>query len=235
MLISGVQPFTLLDYPDKVAAIIFTPGCNMRCRFCHNKEFVLPEEIKKMRPSFISEKTILNFLSTRKGKLDGLVISGGEPTIQPDLKQFIIKVREMGFLVKLDTNGNLPNVLKDLVHEKLVDYVAMDVKTTLTNYTELVGNMADPVKIKESIDFLKENLVSYEFRATMIEDIHTEQIVNEMAQLLAGAHTLYIQTFRPEVTLDPAFKKKKSLPQETIEHYTAIFRAHKIAHVASRQ
>lgn len=234
MLISGVQPFTLLDYPDKVAAIIFTPGCNMRCRFCHNKEFVLPEEIKKMRPSFIAEKTILNFLSTRKGKLDGLVISGGEPTIQPDLKQFIIKVREMGFLVKLDTNGNLPDVLKDLVHEKLIDYVAMDVKTTLERYNNLVGNMANPQKVKESIDFLKKGSVSYEFRSTMIDGEHTEDVIRNMATLLHGAETLYLQTFRPEVTLDPLFESKRPLSQSVMESYAKIFKDQEITHVAIR-
>lgn len=235
MLISGVQPFTLLDYPDKVAAIIFTPGCNMRCRFCHNKEFVLPEEIKKMRPSFISEKTILNFLSTRKGKLDGLVISGGEPTIQPDLKQFIIKVRAMGFLVKLDTNGNLPHVLKDLVQEKLVDYVAMDVKTIPDRYKDLVGEMANPQMIQQSIDLLKEGTVTYEFRTTMIEGEHSENAVREMAKLLGGSEALYLQTFRPEVTLDPAFQNKKPLSQKIMQTYAKIFRENNIAHVDIRQ
>lgn len=234
MLISGVQPLTLLDYPDKVAAIIFTPGCNMRCRFCHNKEFVLPEEIQKMRPSFISEKTILNFLRSRIGKLDGLVISGGEPTVQPDLKEFIIKVREMGFLVKLDTNGNLPDVLRSLVHEKLIDYVAMDVKTTLNRYKDLVGNMANPEKIKESIDFLKKGSVSYEFRTTMIDGEHTEDVVYEMATLLHGADTLYLQTFRPEVTLDPLFESKKPLTQSVMESYVKIFKERGIKNVAIR-
>ncbi len=235
MLISGVQPLTLLDYPDKVAAIIFTPGCNMRCRFCHNKEFVLPEEIQKMRPSFISEKTILNFLNSRRGKLDGLVISGGEPTIQPDLKQFITKVRDMNFLVKLDTNGNLPDVLKDLVHEKLVDYVAMDVKTTLDRYKDLVGNMAHPENIKESIDFLKKGSVAYEFRTTMIDGEHTEDVVREMATLLREADTLYLQTFRPEVTLDPLFESKKPLSQETLHSYRTIFKEFGIKNIAIRQ
>lgn len=235
MLISGVQPLTLLDYPDKVAAIIFTPGCNMRCRFCHNKEFVLPEEITKLRPSFISEKTILNFLRSRVGKLDGLVISGGEPTIQPDLKQFIVKVRDMDFLVKLDTNGNLPDILKDLVREKLIDYVAMDVKTTLDRYKNLVGNMADPHKIEESIDFLKRGSVPYEFRTTMIDGEHTEDVVREMAMLLSGADTLYLQTFRPEVTLDPAFEKKKPLSPTAMDTYIKIFQEHGIKNVAIRQ
>ena len=224
MLISGVQPFTLLDYPGKVAAIIFTPGCNMRCRFCHNKEFVLPEEIKKITPSFISEKAVLNFMKSRVGKLDGLVISGGEPTVQPDLAQFIQKVRDMGFLVKLDTNGNLPQILKKLVTEKLVDHVAMDVKTTPDRYMELVGDLAKPENIIESINFLKEGHVTYEFRTTMIDGVHTKEIVDEMAKLLRGSDKLYLQTFRPEVTLDPEFEKKKPISQAQMNEYVAIFK-----------
>jgi len=224
MLISGVQKFTMLDYPKKVAAIIFTPGCNMRCGFCHNKEFVLPEEIKKMRPSFIPEKAVLNFLERRKGKLDGIVISGGEPTVQPDLRQFIQKVREMGFLVKLDTNGNLPDVIKNLVNDKLVDYVAMDVKTTLDNYEGLVGKMANPQNIKENINFLKQGSVPYEFRTTVIDEIHTNEIIKEMAELMRGADKLYLQKFRPETTLDPEFENKKPLSNKKMQEYIKIFK-----------
>ncbi|MFA5986483.1 MAG: anaerobic ribonucleoside-triphosphate reductase activating protein [Parcubacteria group bacterium] len=235
MLISGVQPFTLLDYPDKVAAIIFTPGCNMRCRFCHNKEFVLPQEIVKLRPSFISEKTILNFLRSRKGKLDGLVISGGEPTVQPDLKEFIKKVRALGYLVKLDTNGNLPDVLISLIKEHLVDYVAMDVKTTPQRYKELAGDLANPKNIVKSINLLKKNSVPYEFRTTVIDGVHTEEIVKEMAQLLEGSDKLYLQTFRPEVTLDPAFEKKKPLSQEKMNTFVDIFKKADIKIVDIRQ
>lgn len=223
MLISGIQPFTLLDYPDKVAAIIFTPGCNMRCRFCHNKEFVLPEEIAKIRKSFIAEKTVLNFLRSRKGKLDGVVISGGEPTVQPDLRQFITKVRAMGFLVKLDTNGNLPDVLKNLVKDKLVDYVAMDVKTTPDRYKALVGDLAHPDKVVESIIFLKKNRVPYEFRTTLMAGEHTPKVIKDMAELLAGADTLYLQTFRPETTLDPTFGEKNPIAATTVNRYVDIF------------
>lgn len=223
MLISGIQPFTLLDYPDKVAAIIFTPGCNMRCRFCHNKEFVLPEEIAKIRTSFIAEKTILNFLRSRKGKLDGVVISGGEPTVQPNLRQFIEKVRAMGFLVKLDTNGNLPDVLKSLVKDRLVDYVAMDVKTTPDRYKALVGDMANPDSVVKSIAFLKKNHVPYEFRTTLIAGEHTPKVIKDMADLLAGADTLYLQTFRPETTLDPAFEEKGFIAETTVNRYANIF------------
>jgi pyruvate formate lyase activating enzyme len=235
MLISGVQKFTMLDYPEKVAAIIFTPGCNMRCGFCHNKEFVLPEEIKKLRPSFIPEKAVLNFLESRRGKLDGVVISGGEPTVQPDLRQFIQKVRELGFLVKLDTNGNLPNIMKGLVNDGLVDYVAMDVKTTLENYEELVGKMVNPNNIKESIEFLKQGTVPYEFRTTVIDGIHTEEIIKEMSELVSGADKLYLQKFRPETTLNPEFENKKPISSEKMQKYIQIFQGANIQEVDIRQ
>jgi len=234
MLISGVQKFTMLDYPGKIAAIIFTPGCNMRCGFCHNKEFVLPEEIKKLRPSFVPEKAVLNFLEGRKERLDGLVISGGEPTVQPDLKEFITKVRKMGFLIKLDTNGNLPDVLKDLVHENLVDYVAMDVKTTPEKYQSLVGNMVHPDKILESIKFLKQGTVEYEFRTTIIDEVHTTDIIKEMAKLLNGSDKLYLQKFRPATTLDPKFENKKPVSEDVLNKYVKIFKDTNLKEVGIR-
>lgn len=235
MLISGVQKFTMLDYPEKIAAIIFTPGCNMRCGFCHNKEFVLPKEIKKIKPSFIPQKAVLNFLESRKGKLDGVVISGGEPTVQPNLKQFINKVREMGFLVKLDTNGNLPDVLKDLVNNGLLDYVAMDVKTTLANYESLVGNLVKPDNIKESINFLKKGSVPYEFRTTVIDEIHTNELIKEMAELMRGADKLYLQKFRPETTLNPQFENRKPVSNKQMQEFIEICEKTNIKKVDLRQ
>ncbi len=225
----------MLDYPEKIAAIIFTPGCNMRCGFCHNKEFVLPEEIKKIKPSFIPEEAVLNFLESRKGKLDGVVISGGEPTVQSDLQQFIQKVRRMGFLVKLDTNGNLPDVLKNLVNDGLLDYVAMDVKTTLNNYEDLVGKMANPQDIKESLNFLKQGTVPYEFRTTVIDGIHTDDVIKEMAELMRGADKLYLQKFRPETTLDPEFGNKKPIANKQLQKYIQIFQDADIQDVDIRQ
>lgn len=235
MLISGVQQFTLLDYPDKVAAIIFTPGCNMRCRFCHNKEFVLPEEIEKLRPSFIPENAVLNFLKSRQGKLDGLVISGGEPLAQPDIREFIEKVRAMNYLIKIDTNGNLPDILKSLVNDGLVDYVAMDAKTTLENYQDLSGKLANPKNVGESIAFLKEGSVPYEFRTTIIDGVHTDSVIHEMAELLRNADKLYLQKFRPETTLDPEFEKKKPISDQKMHEYIEIFKNANIKEVDIRK
>ena len=128
MQLSAIKKSTLLDYPGKLATIIFTPGCNLRCRFCHNPEFVLPEELEKIRHDFIGEEVFFRFLQTRVGFLDGVVICGGEPTIHKDLPEFCQKIKNLGFLVKLDTNGSNPEMLELLLEQKLVDYIAMDIK-----------------------------------------------------------------------------------------------------------
>ena len=177
----------------------------------------------------------MNFLESRKGKLDGVVISGGEPTVQPNLKQFINKVREMGFLVKLDTNGNLPDVLKDLVNNGLLDYVAMDVKTTLANYESLVGNLVKPDNIKESINFLKKGSVPYEFRTTVIDEIHTNELIKEMAELMRGADKLYLQKFRPETTLNPQFENRKPVSNKQMQEFIEICEKTNIKKVDLRQ
>ena len=185
MIISGIQRFTLLDFPGKIACIVFTGGCNYRCGFCHNPEFVLPEELAKLSKSFIPEVAALNFLKKRRGMLEGVVISGGEPTIMPDLEDFIMKVRDLGFAVKLDSNGNRPEVLRSLIDKGLVDYIAMDFKTSLPDYRSLVGQWADEMKLRESIELLKQGDVDYEFRTTLIREVHTPEILKIMSKTLA--------------------------------------------------
>lgn len=206
MIISGIQKFTLLDFPGKVACIIFTGGCNMRCRFCHNPEFVLPEELAKLQGNFISEEAVFNFLRERQGTLEGVVISGGEPTIMPDLDEFVAKVKDLGFLVKLDTNGNHPQVLYQLIGKGLVDYIAMDFKMSLSEYVALAGPGADVARIAQSIAFLKAGKVDYEFRTTLIREFHTPEILAEMQGTLRGAKRWCLQPFRSGVTLDPALR-----------------------------
>lgn len=205
MFLSGIQPFTLLDYPEHIACIAFTPGCNMRCSFCHNPEFVLPEMLVKLKNTFISDDTFLKFLDSRVGLLDGVVVSGGEPTMQVDLINFLQKIKDKGFLVKLDTNGNKPDVLKEVLNKSLVDYIAMDVKTSLSQYVDLTGKRTNTESIKESIQLIKSSKVLYEFRTTLIKDIHTDTVLKEMADLVSGAKQYFLQTFRPSHTLDPAF------------------------------
>jgi len=224
MIISGIQKFTLLDFPGKIACIIFTGGCNYRCKFCHNPEFVLPEELRKISQNFIPEVAVLNFLKGRKGLLQGVVITGGEPTIMPDLEAFIVKVRALGFAVKLDSNGNHPEVLRTFIEKKLMDYIAMDFKTSLPEYQKLVGTGADEKKILESIDLLKEGKVDYEFRSTLIREIHTQEILEAMKETLKGAKRLYLQTFRSGITLDPSFKNLHPFSGDEMEATAQLFR-----------
>ncbi len=224
MLISGIQKLTLLDFPEKTACIIFTPGCNFRCGYCHNPEFVLPEKILELKNSFIPEEIFFNFLKQRKDLLDGVVISGGEPTIMPDLLSFMSKVKEMGFLVKLDTNGNRPTLLQKAIDNKLVDYIAMDVKTSLEEYPKLVGPVVKPNNIAESVRILVKNEVDYEFRSTLIKEIHSNTTLNQMSSLLQGARRLYLQTFRPGHTLKAEFQTFHPFSKQEMENVSFIFK-----------
>jgi pyruvate formate lyase activating enzyme len=152
------------------------------------------------------------------------VITGGEPTIMPDLEAFIIKVRNLGFAVKLDTNGNRPEVLRDLIEKGLIDYVAMDFKTDLPQYQSLVGKWADEKKLLESIDILKEGKVDYEFRTTLVREVHTREILEAMCETMKGTKRLYLQTFRNGITLDPSFKGFHSFSLDEMEEITTLFR-----------
>lgn len=223
MKLSAIQRFTILDYPDKVACIAFTPGCNMRCGFCHNPEFVLPEKIAELQADFIAEETFFNFLDKRRGLLEGVVVSGGEPTIWQDLSEFFRRIKEKGFATKLDTNGNHPKMLQKLLEEKLVDYVAMDVKTSLSEYSKLVGGGAKAENIEASINLLKSAGIPYEFRTTLIKEIHTEEVLKDMEQLLAGAERYYLQVFRPGHTLNPIFATYHSFSVEEMKKLSERF------------
>lgn len=216
MLLSGIQQSTLLDYPDKTACIVFTPGCNFRCGFCHNPEFVLPENIIKIKDDFIPEAVFFNFLDKRRGLLDGVVVSGGEPTIAADLLPFMKKIKDLGFLVKLDTNGHRPDVLRKLLDEKVLDYIAMDVKTGLNNYKTLVSHFMKPELIKESIELIKQSGVDYEFRSTLIKEVHSAILLDEMSELIRGAKRWYLQTFRPGHTLDVLFRECTSFSEDEL-------------------
>jgi len=223
MVLSGIQKFTLIDFPGKIACVLFTGGCNYRCGFCHNPEFVLPEELAKLSKSFIPETAALNFLKKRRGMLEGVVISGGEPTIMPDLEDFIMKVQDLGFSVKLDSNGNRPEVLRSLIGKGLVDYIAMDFKTSLPDYRSLVGQWADEMKLRESIELLKQGDVDYEFRTTLIREVHTPGILETMRDTLAGAKRLYLQTFRSGTVLNPVFRDYHAFSSEEMQDIAKLF------------
>lgn len=225
MKLSAVQRFTMLDFPGKIACIAFTPGCNMRCGFCHNPEFVLPEKIREIQKSFISEDAFFRFLKRRQGLLEGVVVSGGEPTIWADLPAFLAKIKELGFSVKLDTNGNHPEMLESLLKQGLVDYVAMDVKTSLEAYSKLVGPIVKKENIQKSIQLLKASKIPYEFRTTLIKEVHTREILEDMALLISGATQLFLQTFRPMQTLDPVFGGYHAFSSDETETIVTLFSA----------
>ena len=177
MKISGLQKMTLLDYPGKIACTVFLGGCNFRCPYCHNSEI-----LDGNAETLMSSQDLLTFLSGRKGLLDAVCVSGGEPTLQPDLADLLVQIKAMGYLVKLDTNGSRPEVLKELVSQNLVDYVAMDIKNSPNRYSETIGVPWKQEKIEESIRFLTEEHVDYEFRTTVIAQLHDFQSMEEMGR-----------------------------------------------------
>lgn len=192
MIICGLQKLTLLDYPEKTACTIFTGGCNFRCPFCHNASLVVENNFEET----ITEADLFAFLNKRKKVLDGVCITGGEPLIHKDVDTLISKIKEIGYLVKLDTNGGNPKMLKSLVERNLIDYVAMDVKNSPENYALTCGlENIDFQKIKESIDFLKSGKIDFEFRTTAVNGIHTKDDFLQIAKLLQGNEKYFIQNY----------------------------------------
>jgi len=196
MVLGGLQKTTLIDFPGKVAATVFTVGCNFRCPFCHNPELVLPNWSGKR--GVISESEFFNFLKRRRGKLDGVCITGGEPTIQADLEEFIQKIKRENFLVKLDTNGTRPDVLRHLLAKQQIDYVAMDIKNSLRYYEKACGVTVDLTRIKLSVDLIKQSAVAYEFRTTVVPGIHQEGDFQEIGRWLKGAKRYVLQAYYNE-------------------------------------
>lgn len=190
MKISGLQKLTLLDFPEKVACTVFTFGCNFRCPFCHNALLV-----EGTAPEAIGEEEFFSYLSKRKGVLDGVAITGGEPTLQAGLKDFIRKIKDMGFAVKLDTNGTRPEVIKELIEEELVDYFAMDVKNSPEKYAATAGADVDMSKIKESVDLLINKAKDCEFRTTVVKGFHEKEDFEKIGALIRGAKKYFLQKF----------------------------------------
>ncbi len=191
MLISGIQKLTLLDFPGKTACTVFCYGCNFLCPFCHNALLVTEKA-----EQFIDEEEIFAFLKKRQGILDGVCVTGGEPTLQKDLKAFLKRIKDMDFAVKLDTNGYKPDLLREIIDEGLCDYVAMDVKNTPEKYALTVGKTIDTDKILESIAILKEGKIPCEFRTTVVKEFHTEEDIKEIARLLKGDVPFFLQQFK---------------------------------------
>ena len=192
MEFQGINKLSLLDYPGKVAAILYIDKCNFRCEYCHNWNTLIACDDNE---DLIFDD-ILSFLKKRVGILDGVVISGGEPTLMPNLEEKIRAIKELGYAIKLDTNGTHPEVVEDLVNKGLIDYVAMDIKSSLDEYHRFCKNDELISNVKKTVEYLKQNKVDYEFRTTLISEYHNEEIIKKISSLLKGSKRLFLQQFK---------------------------------------
>jgi pyruvate formate lyase activating enzyme len=213
MKIGGLQKVSLIDYPGLICATIFLQGCNFKCSYCHSPELV----DTRLFQLCIKENEVLDFLNTRVGKLDALTITGGEPTIHDDLAPFIKKIKKMKFAVKLDTNGSKPQVIKTLLDEKLLDFIAMDIKAPLEKYKSVVKVPVNYDSIKESIKLILKAKIPHEFRTTIVRSQLEEKDILQIAKLISGAKSYALQKFVPAKTLDKKFLKEKSYPDEKFQ------------------
>jgi len=215
MVIGGLQKFSLLDYPEHLSAIIFTQGCNFKCQYCYNPMLVGPIKPSKFNHisskrkngektkghSLIPEDDLFVFLKKRSGKLDAVVITGGEPTIHRDLPKFIKKIKELGFKVKLDTNGTNPKMIKKLIKDNLLDYIAMDLKTSFVKYDLVIGTQPDLENIKKSVKIIIESGLDYEFRTTLVPKLVEISDIKAMGEIIKGAQKWYLQKFQSDKEL----------------------------------
>ncbi|HUH67259.1 MAG TPA: anaerobic ribonucleoside-triphosphate reductase activating protein [Syntrophales bacterium] len=215
MLIGGLQKVSLIEYPGRISAIAFTQGCNFRCPYCYNPELVDPG----MYEECIPEESVLAFLEKRKGKLEALTVTGGEPTMQGDLAEFVGAVKDKGYLVKLDTNGSSPDVLEKLLSKRLVDYIAMDIKAPLTKYRALTKSKIDENMIRRSIDFIMTSGLPYEFRTTVPKKLLHEDDLIVIGDMLKGARCYILQRFIPTKTLDKQFLKYEPYSDNEMEAF----------------
>jgi pyruvate formate lyase activating enzyme len=238
MNIGGLQKFSILDYPEHLSAIIFTQGCNFRCQFCYNPMLVLPdrsggilnisssdpsgEEIKAVDSQF-NENDLFDFLKSRVGKLDAVVITGGEPTVHSDLPEFIKNIRQMGFKIKLDTNGTNQLMLESLMREKLLDYIAMDVKGCLNKYDIITGIQPNLDDIEKSIKMIIEGSIPYEFRTTVVPELVKTEDIEEAGKILRGGRKWYLQQFKSEPDLvNDKFKNLRPYSRKVLEEMREI-------------
>ena len=205
MLITALTKFSAIDFPGRLACILFTGGCNLRCGFCHNAEFVLPERLKELTNP-VPFETVLNFLGERRGLLDGVSICGGEPTVHQDLPERMKDIKNLGFQIKLDTNGSNPAMLEKIIAAGLVDYLAMDIKDALPYRPELVGVEIDAGLIRRSVALVKNAGVEYEFRSTILPTFHDLETLRSMGEIITGAKKWVLQGFRNTKTLRDGFR-----------------------------
>jgi pyruvate formate lyase activating enzyme len=200
MIIGGFQKFSLTDFPGKTSAIVFTRGCNFKCSFCHNPELVDPDRYAVP----ISEAEIRSFLRNRKNQLQGVVVTGGEPTIHPDLPDFLSRLKKLGFPIKLDTNGSHPEMIRSLFSDDLIDYIAMDIKAPLSSYERIVNSAVSLNDIQESIRLIISSTTPHEFRTTYLDTLLSLPEMKDLGLLVAGCTKYFIQPFTPTKAINPA-------------------------------
>lgn len=243
MIIGGLEKFSLIDFPGHLSAVVFTQGCNFRCQFCYNPMLVLPQkrgELKNISVSVdaeqnqtdhsldfanteIKESDLFDFLRDRTGKLDGVVVSGGEPTMHADLLEFLEKIKTLGFAIKLDTNGTNPQMLKNLLEKKLIDYIAMDIKAPLDKYDLVTGANNDLRQIEESISLIRESGLGYEFRSTIVPSLHSSEDIKKMGSMISGADKWYLQNFKADTELvNENFQNGRSFTEGEMGNFLAI-------------
>lgn len=215
MNIGALQRFSLIEYPGVICAILFTQGCNFRCPYCYNRDLVDPNLFKPC----LSETEIFAFLEKRRGKLDAVTLTGGEPTIQPDLVPFIVRLRELNYLVKVDCNGSRPDVLRALIESRLVDYIAMDIKGPLEKYGDITKSKVDPKIIQESIRLIMRSGIDYEFRTTVVRSLLSREDIWKVVQLIPGAKRYALQSFLPLNPLEPGFAAESSYSEEELSSW----------------
>jgi len=215
MKFSGLQKVSLIDYPNKVASVLFTPGCNLRCGFCHNWRIAVDP-----KPPFLQEAMALRILESRRKYVDAVVVTGGEPTMHKELPKFLAKLKKRGFQVKLDTNGFYPEVLEECLQS--VDYVALDVKTCLEKYKQL--GTKDTVGLMRTVEMVKTGKVPYEFRTTVVPELVTAEDVTCIGEMVKGAKTHVLQQFVPQDTLDKRFESLKPYAPEIIQEFAGTIK-----------
>ncbi len=219
MKIGGLQKLTLIDYPGKPACTIFLAGCNLECSWCHSPALVVEEEIKEAPE--IKKEEFFDFLKQRKDVLEGVVICGGEPTVNPDLPKLIEEIKELDYSVKLDTNGTNPEMVAELIKKELIDYVAMDLKAPLKKYKKVTGVSVSPDLLKKSISIVR-RLDDYEFRTTLVPGIHDEESVVKIAKEIEGATNYFLQNFRGKRTISDKFQGRNSFTKKEMEEFKSL-------------
>jgi len=220
MKIGGLQKLTLVDYPNKIAATVFLTGCNFKCGFCHNSGLV--NEKETMDRQEIKESEFFDFLKSKQGLIDGICVTGGEPTINADLIDFIKKIKELNFSIKLDTNGSNPETLQELIKQGLLDFVAMDIKTSPDKYEKAVGAEVNLDNIKKSVEIIKKSKINYEFRTTVVPGIVDREDIEKIGKWLKGAKKFSLQQFRNQKVLNKEFERVVPYWDDTLKEFKKI-------------